>query len=124
MRLIREQHGFVLSGLALLLVLPAMLLIASCYRAVETGGEVATIQITADKVTYIGNDIERAIRYMSSNYLPIDNDTLRELAENYQAATGLLVDIGPVTLLPSGIPVHVRDPNGNAQYFSTVQLIA
>jgi len=105
----REQRGLVLSGLALLLVLPAMLVVASCFRVVETGGEAAALQITSDKVIYTGKDIERVIRYMASNNLPIDNTTLRKLADNYQAATGLLVDVGPVTTYP--FCIHVRNTN-------------
>lgn len=111
MRLLRDNRGFVLSGLALLLVLPAMLLVASYFKVVETGGEATAVQIIADKVTYTGKDIERVIRYTSNNYLPIDNTTLRELAENYQAATGLLVDVGPVTIYPFWI--HVIDTGVN-----------
>lgn len=94
-----------LSGLALLLVLPTMLVVASCFRVVETGGEAAALQVTSDKVIYTGKDIERVIKYMASNSLPIDNTTLRELADNYQAATGLLVDVGPVALYPLWIHV-------------------
>jgi hypothetical protein len=105
MRLLRDNRGFVLSGLALLIMLSVMLLIASYLKVVETGGEAAALQVVADKVTYTGKDIERAITYMSNNYLPIDNTTLQELAENYRAATGLLVDVGPVTIYPFWIHV-------------------
>lgn len=107
MKLRDEQRGFVLSGIALLLVLPAMLLAASCLRIVEAGGEAASLQTLSDKVSYTGHDIERMIGYMSRNRLPINDDTLRELAENYRAATGLLVDIGPVTVHP--LWIHVQN---------------
>lgn len=106
MKLYTEQRGFVLSGAALLLVLPAMLLAASCLRIVEVGGEAVSYQELADKVTYTGRDIERMISYMATNRLPIDNDTLQELADNYEAATGLLVDVGPIGIHPLKIYVE------------------
>ncbi len=91
----REQHGLVLSGLALLLVLPAMLLAASCLSVIGIGGGSTSLQALSDKVSYTGCDIERMIKYMENNKLPIDNSTMSALAENYRAATGLLVEILP-----------------------------
>jgi hypothetical protein len=90
-----DQRGFVLSGLALLLVLPAMLLAASCLKTIEVGGEATSLQTLSDKVSYTGYDIERMIKYMTNKKIPIDNSTLNSLAENYRAVTGLLVDIVP-----------------------------
>ena len=115
----RDQRGFVLSGLALLLVLPAMLVVASCFRVVETGGEAAALQVTADKVIYIGKDIERIIKYMSSDNLSIDNTTLQKLADNYQMATGLLVTIWRVD---NNVLENVRDPRNVAIYFENIAL--
>ncbi len=94
-----------MSGIALLLVLPAMLLAASCLRIIETGGETTSLQALSDKVSYTGHDIERMIKYMSNNRLPINDNTLKQLAENYRAATGLLVDIGPTPVYPLWIHV-------------------
>lgn len=107
MKLRDEQRGFVLSGIALLLVLPAMLLAASFLRVVETGEEAASLQALSDKVIYTGHDIERMIRYMANNKLPIDTATLDALAENYRATTGLLVDLTPVGIYP--LWIHVQD---------------
>jgi len=95
MKLRDEQRGFVLSGIALLLVLPAMLLAASSLRIIEVGSEAVSLQTLSDKVNYTGHDIRRMISYMYLNRMPITDNTLRELAENYQAATGLLVETGP-----------------------------
>ncbi|GAG85231.1 unnamed protein product, partial [marine sediment metagenome] len=61
MKLRRDQRGFVLSGIALLLVLPAILLVASCFTIIEMGGEATALQASADKVFYIGKDIERVV---------------------------------------------------------------
>ncbi len=99
-----EQRGFVLSGIALLLVLPAMLLAASCFRIIETGGEAVSLQAAADKVFYTGDDIERVIKNMWDKNLLADNKPnanakFDELANNYRAATGLLVDITPSWML-------------------------
>lgn len=99
-----EQRGFVLSGIALLLVLPAMLLAASCFRIIETGGEAVSLQAAADKVFYTGEDIERVIKNMWDKNLLADNEPnanakFDELADNYRAATGLLVDLTPSWML-------------------------
>ncbi len=101
MRMRKDQRGFVLSGIALLLVLPAMLLVASCFTIIEMGGEATTLQASADKVFYTGNDIERVVKDLWNESLLIDNAdiTLSELADNYRAATGLLVDIKPSWML-------------------------
>ncbi len=115
-----DQRGFVLSGLALLLVLPTMLVVASCFKAVETGGEATAIQITADKVIYAGKDIERVIKYMLSNDLTIDNTTLQKLADNYQVNTGLLVTIWRVD---NNVIENVRDPRTAVIYFENIALL-
>lgn len=98
MRPRKDQRGFVLSGIALLLVLPAMLLAASLLRIAETGGEVASLQALSDKVSYTGHDIERVIKNMwEENRLSGINVNAKflELVENYRAATGLLIDLTP-----------------------------
>lgn len=107
MRLRHEQHGFVLSGAALLLVLPAMLLAASALRMVEIGGETTSLQTVADKVVHTGYDLERMIRYMDNRGLPINNETLGCLADNYRGSTGLLVDLPGVVVYP--IWIHVNN---------------
>lgn len=107
MRLRQEQHGFVLSGAALLLVLPAMLLAASFLRIVEIGGETTSLQAVADKVAYTGYDLERMIKYMNYRGLPINSESLGYLADNYRASTGLLVDLPGVVVY--SIWIHVNN---------------
>ncbi len=125
MRMRQDQRGFVLSGTALLLVLPAMLLVASCFAIIEMGGEAAALQASADKVFYTGNDIERVVKDLWGENLLIENAdiTLSKLADNYRAATGLLVDIGPAAYGENTeVPVYVRDPRGAVRYFTIVEL--
>lgn len=110
MKLKRDQRGFVLSGIALLLMLPAMLLAASFFGIVKTGGEAASLQTTADKVNYTGKNIECVIKNLWDENLLTDNKPnantkLDLLAENYRAATGLLVDLTPSWALWT----HVED---------------
>jgi len=119
MKLKQEQRGFVLSGIALLLVLPAMLLAASCFMIIETGGEAVSLQAAADKVFYTGADIERVIKNMWDENLlagnePNANAKFDELADNYRAATGLLVDLTPSWMLW----IHVQN-NGANHYTGT-----
>jgi len=93
----RDQRGFVLSGTALLLVLPAMLLTASCLKIVGMGGEAVSLQVTADKVYYTGRDLARVLENMwASNILADNRHTANarfdNLVDNYNVATGLLVN--------------------------------
>lgn len=119
MGLTRDQRGFVLSGIALLLALPAMLLAASFLAMVGAGGEAVSLQSLSDKVFYTGHDIERLINYMGDSGLPIDNTTLSALAENYSAATGLLVDIWREG---NNVIENVRDPGNMVSYYENIAL--
>jgi hypothetical protein len=121
----RERRGLLLSGLALLLVLPAMLLVAAYFRMVELGSETTANQIAMDKVNYAARDIERLIKYMMTSGQPFDNITLGELADNYRAATGLLVDIVGVdsdndNAIDTAM-ISVQDPGRAAQYSTTLK---
>jgi len=120
-----EQRGLVLSGLALLLILPAMLLAASYFKIVEMGGEATTNQIAMDKVSYTARDIERAIKYLMKTGQAFDNLTLVELADNYRTATGLLVDIAGVdtdndNAIDAAI-ISVQDPSAVARYSTMLE---
>lgn len=123
----REQRGLLFSGLALLLVLPAMLLAASYFKIVEMGGEATTTQIAMDKVSYTARDVERVIKYLMMTGQAFDNITLGELADNYRAATGLLVDIAGVDTdndnAIDAAMISVRDPSAAARYSTTLKFV-
>lgn len=96
----RDQRGFALSGTALLLVLPAMMLAISCLEVIELGGETASVQVMADRVFYSGNDLRRLVETLwRENILadnrPNANRQFDKLRDSYRTATGLLVDITP-----------------------------
>jgi 5-hydroxyisourate hydrolase-like protein (transthyretin family) len=125
MMLTRGQRGLLLSGLALLLVLPAMLLVASYFKMVEMGAEATAAQIAMDKVNYAGRDIERIVKYMVRTGQPFDNITLQELADNYRAATGLLVQVSGIDTdndnAIDSTTISVQDPRSAARYFTTIE---
>jgi len=85
----------------------------------ETGGEAVSLQALGDKVNYAGHDIERMINYMQDKKLPIDNTTLNELAENYRAATGLLVSL---SLNNNVVNVDIKDPRDVARFSENIML--
>jgi hypothetical protein len=121
----REQRGLLLSGLALLLVLPAMLLVASYFRMVKMGSDATAAQIEMDKVNYAVNDIQRIIKYMVKTGQPFDNTTLRRLADNYRVSTGLLVDISGFdsdndNAIDTAL-ISLQDPNKATRYFTTLK---
>jgi hypothetical protein len=121
----REQRGLLLSGLALLLVLPAMLLVASYFRMVKIGSDATAAQIEMDKVNYTVGNIERVIKYMLKTGQPFDNMTLGELADNYRVTTGLLIDISGLdsdndNVIDTAI-ISVQDPNKAERYFTSLK---
>ncbi len=123
MKLRRDQRGFVLSGIALLLVLPAMLLAASCFTIIEMGGEATALQASADKVFYTVKDIERVVEDLWGESLLIDNAgiTLSKLADNYRAATGLLVDITPSWMLWIHVISTGENHRAGTQYCNIIE---
>jgi hypothetical protein len=123
--LVREQRGLLLSGLAMLLVLPAMLLVASYFRMVKMGSDATAAQIEMDKVNYAVRDIERIIKYMVKTGQPFDNTTLARLADNYRVSTGLLLDISGFdsdndNAIDTAL-ISLQDPNKATRYFTTLK---
>lgn len=120
-----DDRGLLMSGLALLLVLPAMLLAASYLEVIELGGETAATQIAADKVNYTGRDVERVVKYWLQQGTSIDNYLLGRLAENYRAATGLLVSIAGIDSdndnQIDSASIQVSDPRSAASYSSKLE---
>lgn|GEM_PF-1221240 len=110
-KLRNEQCGFVLSGIALLLILPAMLLAVSSLKIIEIGGESTSIQALSDKVDYTGRNVTNTIKFMQTNKIPINESVLKSLAENYSSATGLLVDVTIEWIYP--LWIHVQDTGIN-----------
>lgn len=119
MGLSEDQRGFVLSGMALLLILPAMLLSSFCLVMVKEGGETASLQAVADKVSYTGWHLENTVVMMEMYDMLITNATLGVLAQKCEASTGLLVTI---TRSDNIVTINVQDPRGVARYLSTLDL--
>jgi len=123
MRVGMDQRGFVLSGLALLLILPAMFLSAICLEVVARGGETVSIQITADKVHAAGLEVEDTIKWMwLESGAPVDNGTLWRLADEWENTTGLLVEISNVNDNYAKIYIMVTDPTGSARFEDVMEL--
>ncbi|MEM2265638.1 MAG: hypothetical protein QW687_02235, partial [Candidatus Hadarchaeales archaeon] len=115
----REERGFVLTGMALLLMLPSFLL-ASCMLVVmERGEEGLSTKAIADKVWFTGRDAENLIRQMHLYRMQLDNTILGGIARTYERYTGLLVSLN---LENSLVRLEVRDPGGTAKYSSCWQL--
>lgn len=81
------RKGMVLSGTALLLVLPALLLSATFLNIVETGGKVTAIQTLSDKAAYKAEDIKQNLRDLKASGERIDSTILQKIAENYEKNT-------------------------------------
>lgn len=57
-----DNKGFVFSGLAFLLIIPALLLVASYIKMLETGGETTALNIGANKVYSIYNSVAQGLK--------------------------------------------------------------
>jgi hypothetical protein len=112
MSLRHDKGGFVLSGIALLLIIPAMLLMASTLMVVETGGQSTNIQGQYDKVYHTGEDLSNVINLMQNNNVWLDDNILKSLTDNCRSATGLLVDVHVVSWV---FPIweHIEDSGEN-----------
>ncbi|MEA1904897.1 MAG: hypothetical protein U9M97_03345 [Candidatus Hadarchaeota archaeon] len=120
----QDQRGFILSGLALLLILPVMLLSTSYLAIISTGGEAVSLQSAADKVHSAGLDVESAIKWMwARRGLPVDNYTLLRLEEACENATGMVVDISSVGDNLAKIRITVQDPLGRARFEDVLRLM-
>lgn len=108
----RDQRGFVLSGIALLLVLPAMLLSASFLVSVNIGGETTSLQSLSDEVVYTAYDIRETIRNMKASGMALDNYALHELAENYERNT--ICENVEIEIAPFDIWENIHKPNGES----------
>jgi hypothetical protein len=102
-----DHRGFVLCGIALLLVLPAMLLVATLANTTTTESESASLRVLSDKAYYLGRDIEHVIKAMENDLMPINDFTMNQLADNYRRTTGLIVNIKVMKEYP--LWIHVLD---------------
>lgn len=114
-----DENGFVLSGLALLLILPAMLLASSYLLIVAESGEIASIQTNAESVSATGRDVRDTVRKMKLYELRINESTLNDIAQQHEHYTGLTVNL---TLDEYKVFINVRDPSGTASYENVLDL--
>ncbi len=88
-----DENGFVFSGLALLLLLPALLISSTYLVAVEQGGETVSAQNIGDKVLYTSMRVENTIVRMNIHNMPIEEPSLKQRERNYEDHTGLIVSL-------------------------------
>ncbi len=86
------EKGMVLSGIALLLVLPALLLSATFLTTVEIGGETTAVQGMSDKISFKAYDIKKTLRYRQQHGERLDKEALNRL-ENSYAQSSVIGDI-------------------------------
>ena len=114
LRLKEDEKGFVFSGLALLLILPALLISSTYLVAVEQGSETVTAQNMGDKVLYTGLRVENTINRMNYHNMKISQETLDTRKMNYQNYTGLLINIS--LYRKGGIIDRSPKPEDNEHY--------
>lgn len=115
----RGERGFVLTGMALLLVLPSFLLASSLLVVMERGEEGLSVKAVADRVWFTAKDAENLVRQMDLYHMQLDNVILGGIARTYERYTGLLVGL---TLDNSTVRLEVGDPGGTAKYSSSWEL--
>ncbi len=105
------EKGMVLSGIALLLVLPALLLSATFLTTVEIGGETTAIQGISDKIDFKAFDIKRTLRYRQVHGDRLDREAINKLEESYEKSAIL----GNIEINYSAFDIRVEyyDDSGN-----------
>lgn len=111
-----DEKGFVLSGVALLLLLPALLLSATFLSMTKIGGEATSAQSISGEITAIAQDIKETIWYMKDSGMSIENETLNNLAENY--SKNPLIEYIEIGTAPFNIweNIHPETPNPEEAY--------
>lgn len=115
----KDERGFVLSGLALLLILPAMLIGSTYLSIVQTGGETTSIQSLSDKVFYTGLRTKRTVKQMNTYGMDIDSSSLNYLEDRYELASGLDIELHRID---NTVSINVRDYGGTAKYTANYEL--
>lgn len=90
---LKDERGLVLSGIALLLILPSLLIASSYLTILSQGGEATSIQSIGDKVFYVGIDIENTVLQMKNYNMKINESNLDNLENKYESSTGLSVNL-------------------------------
>ncbi len=82
-----DQRGMIMSGIALLLVLPAMLISATFLTIVHTGGEATSIERLSDRAAYTAYNMKNSIRDLKESGERLDSEVLDQIAEKYSQNT-------------------------------------
>lgn len=114
-----DERGFVLSGIALLLILPAMLLTSTFLVTVHEGNEAISIQTVSDKVFYTGVNIENAITQMKNHGMEPSEENFNVIEEKFESLTSLTVEIENTN---GNVSIYVSDPNKTAEFSSEITL--
>lgn len=114
-----SQEGLILSGIALLLILPALLITSTYLMIIQEGGEATSIQSTSDKVFYTGLDIENTIHQMNLYDMNVNNSTLDSIERKYEINTALEVELHRTDNI---VTIIVTDPKKAAEYSNQINL--
>lgn len=117
--LLDSQRGLILSGVALLLILPALLITSTYLMMIQEGGEATSIQSTSDKVFYTGLDIENTIHQMNLYDMNVNNSTLDSIERKYEINTALEVELHRTDNI---VYIEVKDPKKTAKYSNQINL--
>lgn len=120
----KDQRGLVLSGVALLLILPAILLSASYLSIVHIGSETTALKSTSNKVYSTGLNVEDTLKWMwAEEGVPVNQSTLQRLETEYERTTGLAVSLSHPDDNLAKIQVIVLDVLGKARFEDNLKLM-
>ncbi|GEM_PF-4977453 len=87
----REERGFVFSGLSLLLIFTVVLLLSAFLSSLRWGSEAISLKIGGRKVAFAGEDAAYNVRKLAGMGILIDNSVLRDLGLVYLQYGGVPV---------------------------------
>lgn len=117
-----NKKGFVFTGMAFLLIVPAVLLVASLTHMIKTGDKATVTAIRSDTVFYVYNSVQKDFEDFSKSLVTVygdKNETIRDILRDSWAPTmeedsinrfgvNISIDEGKIAVL--------RNQSGGANY--------
>ncbi|MFQ6136815.1 MAG: fibronectin type III domain-containing protein [Candidatus Hydrothermarchaeales archaeon] len=114
-----DLKGFVFTGIAFLLVIPAMILAASFLNMMETGDEATALATKSDVVFAVYNNVDSSLELASCSYFLIYEDDTATILQNLTDYWAPYIE-GNYT---AGITVSIAEDEINVTYNSTEDYI-
>jgi hypothetical protein len=80
----KDDHGFVYTGIAFLLAIPVIVLVASLANMMEIGDTTTAMVIRSDSVYYPCEDIQNSFEFAAANYAEVFRQNITGMQERFE----------------------------------------